>query len=174
MGNMCKHANQDNRIPQNPVINAFQWTSKRDNTSMVFRNPLNNLLKVFKSQNEKHTCSSSAFMEITPFCKDQCCHFQGECIYPFPSWVKRLCSAALPGLEAGPGRQSWAGRAQGPTQQHWCIYQVRKRFLINWGKNQRNKCLIYWKEEPLGAREALIGIEWNYHVYSLHSSLHTQ
>lgn len=132
MGNMCKHTNQENRAPQKPVINAFQWISKRDNTSMIFRNPLHNLLEVFERQNEKHTCYSSAFMELITFAKISAATFWISAFTHFPAgWKGCAFAAAFAGLETGPSRHSLAGRAEGPTQQHWCVYQERKRFLIN-------------------------------------------
>lgn len=114
MGNMCKHSNQDNRVPQKTVINAFQWKSKRDNTSLIFRNPLNNLLKVFKRQNEKQTCYSSAFMELTAFCKDQCCHFLDECIYPFADGRKGCAVLYLPGWKLDQAGAAWLGEQRAP------------------------------------------------------------
>lgn len=101
-------------FPKIQWLMHFSEYQKRDNTSLIFRNPLNNLLKVFKRQNEKQTCYSSAFMELTTFCKDQCCHFLDECIYPFADGWKGCAVLCLLGWKLDQAGTAWLGEQKAP------------------------------------------------------------
>lgn len=115
-----------------------------------------------------HSWSSQLFAKISAatFWMSAFTHLQmGEkavqcCICRAGSWTKQ---AQLGWESRGPHT---ATLVHLPSKKN-VSYKLRK-------KSKKQICLIYCKEEALGARKELIRIEWNYHPYSLHTSLHTQ